>query len=140
MIRRRTPFLAAVLALALAAPTLTPVAAFAGGHVDIRPGALPSRLEAGKPVAVAFAMAYPNGEAVTDAAPTVVATLGRDRVEFPSRPGKRAGEYVADILLPRGGNWKLVVDSKICGNTCTLPAATVLAARVGAAKQATASR
>lgn len=136
MTRRSVPVLAALLA-ALALASFAPVAV-AGGHVDIKASALPAKIEAGKSLPVTFAIRWPNGEPVSDARPVVVAKLGRDRVEVAARPTKRAGEYLAEVTLPREGAWSFVVDSKICGNTCTL--SPVMALASASRKGATAAR
>ncbi len=109
--------------------TLVAAAAFAGGHVDIKPSTFPGSLRAGKAIDVAFAMYYPNGEPVKNAHPVVWARCGDQQLEFKARPAKAAGSYVAAVKVPKEGTWAFMIDSRVCGNTCTLSKnTTVLAA------------
>ena len=126
MFRRFASILAVALA-ALAIASLAP-AANAGGHVDIKASAMPANIEAGKTVPVTFTIAWPGGEPVSNAHPIVVAKLGNRRLEVAARRTKRSGEYIADVKLPAQGAWTFVVDSKICGNTCTLSPVMAVAA------------
>lgn len=124
--RARTLALGSLLGLSLIAS-----AALAGGHVDIKASAFPKSVQAGKALDVAFAMSNPNGAPVLDAKPIVVAQSGRTKIEFPASAGKTAGSYVAQVSVPKTGNWSFVIDSRICGNTCTLSKNTsVMAAAV----------
>ena len=103
--------------------------ASAGGHVDIKTSALPSRIVAGTPVAVAFTVTYPNGQPVSRIKPLVIATLGDQKVVVNAKPTKSAGGYSAQLTLPSDGDWKIVVDSQYCNNTATMQAVKVLAAK-----------
>ena len=131
---RRT--LAALAIVALAAFAASP--ALAGGHVDIKADAFPSQIEAGKTVNIGFTITFPNGEPLEDAKPVVRLHSGRRALEVPARPAKGSGAYIASVKVPSAGNWSVVVDSKHCGNTCTLSPITAMA--VGTSKSRVASR
>ncbi|NOT33592.1 MAG: hypothetical protein HOP12_05400 [Candidatus Eisenbacteria bacterium] len=138
-----------LLAVALvAAVSISGSSARAGGQVNIRPlGAIraataaqlqPSsagqaavaavRVEAGKEFDLPFELTYPNGEPVKNAHPIVIARSGRRVLEIHARPAKAEGVYQAQVKLPATGDWSLVIDARICGNTCTLSNVTALAA------------
>ena len=130
MIRRTLAALAAVALLGFASSAL------AGGHVDIKASAFPEKIDAGKSVDIAFTITYPNGEPVMDAKPVVRLSSGRRTLVVPARAVK--GGYAASVKVPKAGNWSVVVDSRVCGNTCTLNPITAMA--VGATKERVAAR
>jgi hypothetical protein len=124
MIRRLVP----LAALALIAAGALATTAVAGGRVDIAATSVPAKIVAGQPADLTFSIRYPNGEPVTGATPVVYARNGKTRVDVAAVATKQAGSYVAHMILPNQGQWSFEIDSKICGNTCTLSPMTALAA------------
>jgi hypothetical protein len=124
MFRRLT----SLVALALITSGALATASLAGGHVDIAATSVPRKIIAGQPAELTFSIRYPNGQAVRNAAPVVLARCGKEQVAFAAVATNKAGHYVASMTLPRQGEWLFVIDSKICGNTCTLSPMTALAA------------
>lgn len=111
------------------AALLVPALAFAGGHATIAVSELPKRMEAGRAVAVDFTIHDAAGQPMSRLQPTLVATLGRTRLEVPAAPGRRPGSYQAELRFPRSGAWTLTVDSHFCGNTHVMRNVAVLASR-----------
>ena len=116
------------VALALILAGALSTTALAGGRVDIAATSVPTKIVAGQPSDLVFSIRYPNGQPVKNATPVVIARCGKAKVEVAAVATKQAGSYVAHMNLPNQGQWQFVIDSKICGNTCTLSPVTALAA------------
>ena len=120
--------LSSLVAFALILSGALVTTALAGGHVDIAATRVPAKIVAGQPAELAFSIRYPDGQPVRNAAPVVIARCGKTKVEVAAVATRQAGTYVARMNLPSQGQWQFVIDSKICGNTCTLSPMTALAA------------
>jgi hypothetical protein len=117
------------LALALLATLAGSALALAGGQATIKVVDMPKSFVAGETVTVSFTVHDAVGKPLSRLEPTLVAQLGRRRIEVPAVPVKMEGGYQAAVKLPSAGEWTLTVDSKYCGNTNVMRGVQVLAAK-----------
>lgn len=118
-----------ILALALLATLATSALAQAGGQATIKVAEMPKHFVAGQTVLVNFTVHDAVGSPMSKLQPTVIATLGKRRVEIPATAVKQEGGYQAAVRFPSAGAWTLTVDSKYCGNTNVMRGVQVLAAK-----------
>uniref|UniRef100_A0A832HZV4 YtkA-like domain-containing protein n=1 Tax=Eiseniibacteriota bacterium TaxID=2212470 RepID=A0A832HZV4_UNCEI len=121
---------AAAVAATLAFAPAAPVGAGEEAHITVAP--LPRAAVVGKPVTVEFVVLDAARRPLDDLAPLVIATSDGRRVEAGAarvRAPRARGRYAADLVLPADGAWRIVVDSRYCGNTATAGTLAVRAAR-----------
>lgn len=118
-----------ILVIALAAALAPAAPAFAGGQANIRVADLPKSFVAGETAIVTFTVQDAVGRPLSKLEPTLIAQLGRLRVEVPAARAKAEGAYQAIVRFPSAGAWTLTVDSHYCGNTNVLRGVQVLASK-----------
>jgi mono/diheme cytochrome c family protein len=114
MVRRPFAFLlpAAVL---LAAATIT-----AGGWAVTTVDDLPDQIEAGKPVTLTYTVRQHGQHPLAGLRGGVEARLGTLNVRADARAGRKTGQYVATLTLPRAGDWELTIHSGFMNSHVTL--------------------
>jgi hypothetical protein len=118
-----------ILAFALLSTLVMSSLAQAGGRAVIQVGELPKSFVAGQTVPVSFTITNVEGRPLKELHPTVIATLGKRRVEVRAVATKQEGGYQAAVRFPSAGEWTLTVDSKYCQNTNVIHGVQVLAAK-----------
>jgi cytochrome c551/c552 len=98
----------------------------AGGWAVVTVDDLPARVEAGKPVTLAFTVRQHGMTALSGLKPSIVAASGSSRVETNATAAQNIGQYSAAITLPSAGAWTLTINSGFIDSRLTLLPLTVV--------------
>jgi mono/diheme cytochrome c family protein len=101
------------------------VAVYAGGWAIVTVRDLPEFAVAGKPLDLTFMVRQHGVSPMGGVKPTVTAKSGTDAVTASAVATKTTGEYMATLVLPHPGNWKLQIANGL--HDSNLPDMTVMA-------------
>jgi mono/diheme cytochrome c family protein len=108
-------------AVVLAAGTIS-----AGGWAVVTVDDLPARIEAAKPVTLAFTVRQHGMTPLGGLKPSIVAASGSSRVETNATAAQDIGQYSAAITLPSAGAWILTINSGFMDSRLSLLPVTVV--------------
>ena len=100
-----------LLSMLLFAAVLPAFAFAAGGWAITTVEHLPEYLVAGVPTEIAFTVRQHGATPAGGLAPVVEAKNGRTAIMAKAMPAERTGEYVAEVAVPRAGDWTITIMS-----------------------------
>jgi len=99
----------------------------AGGWAVVTVDDLPSRVEAGKPLALTFTVRQHGVTPTPGLKPMVDAVSGGARVTASAAAAQKDGQYAATITLPSAGKWVVTINSGFVDSKLTLLPLTAIA-------------
>jgi hypothetical protein len=111
-----------------AAATLMTATIGAGGWAVVTIDDLPARIEAARPLTLAFTVRQHGMTLLDGLKASIEATSGGLNVSAPAAAAQPPGHYAATIVLPRPGEWVVTIRSGFGDSRLTLLPVTVVAA------------
>lgn len=111
------------LALTFVAAIVAGAYAF-GGWAVITLDDLPDQFMVGKPTTLSFVVRQHGIEPMHNVTPTVEARRGSfipgETIRANALPGRKAGQYVASLVIPKAGDWRVTINSGWGSSNVTL--------------------
>jgi cytochrome c551/c552 len=126
-------------AIAVAAATVLTATLSAGGWAVITVKQLPSRIEAGKPVSLAYTVRQHGLTLLPGLPGSISAVAGATKIAADATGGGSDGEYAASLTFPRAGEWVVTIRSGFPGSDLTLLPLAVVEPGAEMVRPATAS-
>ncbi len=110
-----------------AAVTLMTATIGAGGWAVVTIDELPARIDAGRPLALAFTVRQHGRTLLSGLKPSIEAKSGTLNVSAPATAAQTPGHYTATIVVPQAGDWVVTIHSGFGESRLTLLPVTVVA-------------